>query len=215
MNELQTALKKLWNVFSTVLFIIIIVIGGGVIFHNVYYTPVIIVGSSMEPTLRDQEFGIMDMTDFALDNIRRFQILIIKPKKEIDQYIIKRVIGLPGETVLLTTHEGQMGSLFINDTYFPQTFIPYEGFQSLTCLNPNAIACDVAITLDENSYFMLGDNRGSSKDSRFDGPFQFSQIKGVLFAIEGTCSDSGVNTETGADLASCSNRQFMFPRFFL
>jgi signal peptidase I len=215
MNELQTALKKLWTFLSTAFFIIIIVLGGGVIFHNVYYTPVKIVGASMEPTIRDQEFGIMDRTDFALDNIRRFQILIIKPIKNINQYIIKRVIGLPGEKVLLTTHEGQSGSLFINDNYLPQTFIPYEGYQSLTCLNSNAIACNVAITLDEYSYFVLGDNRGSSFDSRIKGPYQFSQIEGVLFAIEGTCSDSGLTTETGADLSSCSNRQFTFPRFFL
>lgn len=215
MNELQTALKKLWTVISTILFIIVIVIGGGVIFHNVYYTPVKIVGASMEPTLKDQEFGIMDTTDFALDNIKRFQILIIQPNPNLDRYIIKRVVGLPGEKVLLTNHEGQLGSLFINDIYQPQTFIPYEGYQNLTCLNANAIGCQIPITLGSQSYFVLGDNRGSSFDSRIEGPFQFSQIVGVLFAIEGTCSDNRLTTDVGADLSSCSQRQFTFPRFYL
>jgi signal peptidase I len=215
MNELHTALKKLWTLVSSVIFIIIIVIGGGIIFHNVYYTPVKIVGGSMEPTLRDQEFGIMDTTDFALENIRRFQILIIKPQENLDRYIIKRVVALPGETIVLANHEGQAGSLFINDGYLAQSFIPYAGYQQLTCSNSNALACDVAITLDETSYFVLGDNRGSSFDSRMIGSIQYDQIVGVLFAIEGTCSDDGNLSETGADLSSCSLRQFTFPRFYI
>lgn len=214
MNEINTAFKKISTFLSSVFFVLLILVGGGIIFHNVYFTPVKIVGSSMEPNLQNQQFGIMDTSTLAKDGIDRFDVIIIQQYPNIDRYIIKRVIGLPGEEVLLKTNDGLLGQLFIDGAFVDQTFIDYQGYENVTCAQPNAIGCTVAITLEVGEYFVMGDNRGASYDSRVIGPIAIQQIIGVLFAIEGHCEEGTSASESGVDLSSCAQRIYQWPQFF-
>ena len=77
MKSLPTWMKKTIAIFSQLLFVFLILVGGFVIFHNIYFTPIKIVGSSMEPTLRNQEFGVMDQSEGALNGLQRFDIVIV------------------------------------------------------------------------------------------------------------------------------------------
>lgn len=214
MKDITIAFKKISTFLSSVFFVLLILLGGGIIFHNVYFTPVKIVGSSMEPNLQNQQFGIMDTSTLAKDGINRFDVIIIQQYPNIDRYIIKRVIGLPGEEVLLNTHEGLLGQLFIDGSFVDQSFIAYEDYEEVTCAQPNAIGCAVAITLEDGQYFVMGDNRGASYDSRVIGPIESAQIIGVLFAIEGHCAEGTSTSDGGVDLSSCANRVYQWPRFF-
>jgi hypothetical protein len=92
-----------------------------------------------------------------------------------------------------------------------QPFIPIVGYQDRTCSNVNAKGC-TPITLDEQSYFVLGDNRGFSEDSRIFGPIPRKQVIGQLFAIEGVCQG---NTNTfSEDPDTCGTRQYFWPRIY-
>ena len=200
-------MKKTLAILSQLLFVFLILVGGFVIFHNLYFTPIKIVGSSMEPTLSNQEFGVMDQSERALNGLQRFDIVIVKQNPSLDRYLIKRVIGMPGETLVFDN----LGNLTINNEPVDQPFIPIVGYQDRTCSNVNVIGC-TPITLDEQSYFLLGDNRGSSTDSRIFGPIPRKQVIGQLFAIEGVCQG---NTNTfSEDPDTCGTRQYFWPRIY-
>ncbi len=208
MKYLPTWLKKFIAIFSQLLFIVLILIGGLVIFHNFYFTPIKIVGSSMEPTLVNQEFGVMDQNPDTLDGLQRFDIVIVKQNPTIDRYLIKRLIGLPGETIALESD----GSLYVNGERIEQNFLPETGYQERTCTNMSAIGC-VPLTLDDESYFVMGDNRGFSTDSRVFGPILKDQLIGKLFAIEGICQGQ-TNSSANDDPDTCGMRQYFWPRIY-
>jgi len=71
--------RRVFNAIFHTFFIIFIITGGLVIFHNVYFTPVKIVGRSMEPTLQDAEFGVMDTNQWRLEDVERFDIVLSQP----------------------------------------------------------------------------------------------------------------------------------------
>lgn len=208
MNYLPTWTKKTIAIVSQLGFIFLILVGGFVIFHNLYFTPIKIVGSSMEPTLTNQEFGVMDQSEGALSRLQRFDIVIVKQNPSIDRYLIKRIIGLPGETLVFD----QVGQLTINQEPIEQPFIPEVGYQDQTCTNINAQGC-TPITLDAESYFVMGDNRGFSTDSRFFGPIGREQLIGQLFAIEGRC-EGNTTSASNEDPDSCGTRQYFWPRIY-
>lgn len=208
MKYLPSWLKKLISVLSQLLFIVLILTGGLVIFHNFYFTPIKIVGSSMEPTLVNQEFGVMDQNPQTLKSLDRFDIVIVKQNPTVDRYLIKRLIGLPGETIALQ----EDGTLLVNGLIVDQPFLPEVGYQERTCSNANAIGC-IPLTLDDESYFVMGDNRGFSTDSRVFGPIQTDQLIGKLFAIEGICQGH-TTTSANDDPDTCGTRQYFWPRIF-
>jgi len=202
--------RRVFNAIFHTFFIIFIITGGLVIFHNVYFTPVKIVGRSMEPTLQDAEFGVMDTNKWRLEDVERFDIVIIQPSATIDKFIIKRVIGLPGEKIVFDGN----GELYVDDRHIDQDFLPVDPYRLDTCRNASSIGCYTPITLTSAQYFAMGDNRGNSYDSRALGPFDATQIVGVLFSIEGVCENGAGSSEAGVMLQSCAVRGYQLPRFY-
>lgn len=207
MKTLPVPIKKLYALVSQVFFIVLIVIGSTVIFHNVYYTPVKIVGASMEPTLFNQEFGIMDAHEPALNTLSRFDIVVIQQYEDVNRYIIKRVIGLPGETLAFDSD----GVLSIDDEIVLQPFID-EDLQKQTCYAPTMYGCQESILIGKDQYYVMGDNRGASLDSRVLGYFTRTQFVGKLIAIEGICTGTTTEPLNGSN---CPSRSYEIPRFYL
>ncbi len=114
-------------------------------------------GSSMEDTLSDGDNLIVEKISYRFSDPKRFDIIIFPYKYSSEPaYYIKRIIGLPGETVYID----EEGNIFINDELLE------ENYGLATILNPGRAA--VPITLGEDEYFVMGDNRNGSEDSRFD-----------------------------------------------
>lgn len=136
-------------------YIIIIVV---VVFVRTFIvTPVRVNGSSMAPTLKGGEIMLLN----KLGNIERFDIVVLKIEEEQDN-LIKRVIGLPGETVEIKDNKIYINEKILEDKYG-------EG-----------ITYNIdKITLKEDEYFVLGDNRMISLDSRVFGTIKASEIKGT------------------------------------
>lgn len=129
-------------------------------------TPVRVSGSSMANTLKNGEILLLNKFEYRFSDIKRFDIVVVKAHGE---RIIKRVIGLPGETL-----KYENGILYINDKMIEENYLDevtkdfiYEG------------------KIPDECYFVMGDNRDDSLDSRYFGCFPKKDILGhasfVLF----------------------------------
>lgn len=141
---------------------------------QVLVRPVQVVGHSMDPTLQDQSYGFSNVLGTKLGHLDRFDIVIVYVEEK-DEYLVKRIIGMPGETV---SYQG--GQLYINGNAVAEPFLDTEyaaSYPEGTFMN------DIdPITLGEDEYYCLGDNRPHSTDSRYYGPFHKKDI-----AAKGLC----------------------------
>ncbi|MBR2067883.1 MAG: signal peptidase I [Solobacterium sp.] len=135
--------------------------------------PVKVKGSSMYPTLEDAEIGFSNLIGMKLNHLKRFDIVIIHLADR-DEYLVKRLIGMPGDTI-----EVNQDVLYINGEPVKETYLDEEYKASEGPIFTGDIA---ELTLGENEYYCLGDNRPHSTDSRVYGPFQKEQIisKGIF-----------------------------------
>ena len=134
------------------------------------FEPVRVDGSSMLNTLTDSEFMIATKFDYLLGDPERFDIVICNyPNTSDGMYRVKRVIGMPGETMEL-----RAGELYIDGQHMEQNF---DMTENETYFGP--------YTVPEGHYFVLGDNRNNSKDSRsvMVGPLERDMIKGHVRAV--------------------------------
>ncbi len=123
------------------------------------FIPCVVNGTSMVPTYREGEYGYSFILTRKL-GISRFDTAVIRVDSDSkDKLLVKRVIGMPGETI-----EYMDNRLYVNGAYIEEPFLS------------DVTTGDLKVTLQENEYYCLGDNRNVSRDSRFYGPFDKKQI---------------------------------------
>ncbi len=137
-------------------YIVIVVVV--VLIRTFIITPVRVDGDSMKNTLKNGDILLL----YKLSSINRFDIIVLDEEKD-NEKIIKRVIGMPGETIAI-----KKGKIYINDKVIDDEYAYGE-----TSDYNN-------VTLRDNEYFILGDNRLISKDSRYFGPIKENEIKGKI-----------------------------------
>ncbi len=137
-------------------YIVIVVVV--VLIRTFIITPVRVDGDSMKNTLKNGDILLL----YKLGSINRLDIIVLDEEKD-NEKIIKRVIGLPGETVAI-----KKGKIYINDKVIDDEYAYGE-------------TSDYdKVTLEDDEYFILGDNRLISKDSRYFGPIKENEIKGKI-----------------------------------
>nr|WP_330368863.1 signal peptidase I [Butyrivibrio sp. FC2001] len=141
------------NAGSTIITIIIVVIATWC-FMKFVAQRTDVDGESMMYTLHDRDVLMADKITYRFSDPKRFDIVIFPYPQDPSEYFIKRVIGLPGETVQIDYN----GNIYINGE------ILEEHFGAEIIQNPGRAA--EPITLGEDEYFVMGDNRNYSMDSR-------------------------------------------------
>ena len=106
-------------------------------------------GRSMEPTLHTSEWLWTDKLGYELGSIKRGDIVVLKYHETKDKYV-KRVIGLPGDTIEVKNHAVYVNGARLAEPYVKEA--PYSDFKEMT--------------IPDHSYFVMGDNRNASDDSR-------------------------------------------------
>lgn len=133
------------------------------------FKPFYVKGASMEPNFYEKEYLIIDELSYRFREPQRGEVVVFRYPENPREYFLKRIIGLPGETikissgkVLLYNNEHPEG-VVINETYLPKN-LKTEGRRT--------------IVLNDSQYFVLGDNRSNSYDSRRFGPIDRDLIVG-------------------------------------
>ena len=148
-------MKKIWNSIKDYVYIVLIV----VLIRTFLITPAAVSGSSMEDTLKSHDLVIINKLVYRIKDIERFDIVVVKNEEDKDK-IIKRIIGLPNETI-----EYKNNKLYIN------------GEEVKTKIEIKDIV-DFKVETKDDEYFVLVDNRSISKDSRILGNFNKKDIVG-------------------------------------
>lgn len=127
-------------------------------------SPIQVNGDSMYATLKSGDIMLLNKLEYKFSEIERFDIVVINYD---NKHLIKRVIGLPGETI-----EIKDGNLYINDILTEEYY-----------LDPSTITKDFKLEgkIPEGYYFVMGDNREISLDSRALGVFSKNKIEGKAF----------------------------------
>ena len=127
----------------------------------------------MANTLHDEDVALVNAIGVNEKNIKRFDV-VVAYSEELDEKIIKRVVGLPGETIAF-----ENDVLYVDEKEVKQDFLDsYFVEQSCITYNTENFTEDFQITLGEDEYFLMGDNRLASTDSRVLGPFSIDDILG-------------------------------------
>ncbi|MDE1924699.1 MAG: signal peptidase I [Patescibacteria group bacterium] len=132
--------------------------------------PFIVSGASMVPTFETGQYLIVDELSYHFEAPQRGDVIIFRYPKDPSQFFIKRIIGLPGETVKI-----QNGGVYVTTTAgaiirLPEPYVVNVGN-----------GADQTTVLDQNSYFVMGDNRPESSDSRYWGTVPKANIIGRAF----------------------------------
>ncbi len=141
------------EILSTSIYILVVLV---ITFLIVKYVAVRteVIGPSMEPTLHSEDNLIVEKVSYRFHQPERFDVVVFPFRYAERTYYIKRIIGLPGETVQID----EDGNIYINGE------ILKENYGKEVIKNPGLAA--EPILLGQNEYFVLGDNRNDSADSR-------------------------------------------------
>lgn len=166
----DTLSKGMSEVISLILYIAVALV---ITFLLIKYVGqrTVVDGQSMEPTLYNNDNLIVDKISYRFKDPERFDIIVFPYQYKDDTYYIKRIIGLPGETVQIDTE----GNIYIDGEILEESY----GKEIIK----DPVLAAQPITLGDDEYFVLGDNRNHSGDSRFAdvGNVKRSQIIGRAF----------------------------------
>lgn len=124
-------------------------------------------GASMEPTLHDRERLIANKISYRFESPERNEIIIFKPPIGIKRNYIKRIIGISGDKIEIVD-----GKIYVNDQALEEPYVKYRSYEDMP---PTIIPAD--------SFFVLGDNRPNSSDSRYWGFVPRKNVVGKAWVV--------------------------------
>ena len=148
---------------------LLIALGVSVFIIVFLYQPVKVEGTSMMPNLSDQERIFINKFVYHWGAVERGDVVVFKYPRDPSKSYIKRVIGLPGDKVQIDEGRVYVNGVLLNESYVPQQYADERSYEE--------------ITVPANSFFLLGDHRNLSNDSRDFGPVHDGYIYGkAVFA---------------------------------
>jgi len=160
---MRETLSFFWEITKIVIIALAIVIP----IRYFIFQPFLVKGHSMEPNFEAGDYLIVEEVSYRFRDPHRGEVIVFRYPQNPSKRYIKRIIGLPGETV-----EVRDGNIFLNNNLLSE-----ENYLQALLRTPG----NILITLNENEYFVLGDNRFASYDSRRWGALPGEDIIGRAF----------------------------------
>lgn len=165
----QGTLSKVALFFLELIKIAVLAVISIVVIRHFLFKPFYVKGQSMEPTFQERDYLIVDELSYRFREPKRGEVIVFRAPSGADDYL-KRIVGLPGERVKV---EGNKIIIF-NDDY-PQGKVMHEAY--LTEDTPGSST----VTLGDEQYYVLGDNRDASYDSRRFGAVDADMVVGRVW----------------------------------
>jgi signal peptidase I len=157
---------------------IAVAVGASVLIVLFLYQPVKVEGTSMLPRLEDRDRLFINKFVYRFESIQRGDVVVFHYPRDPAKSYIKRVIALPGDRLRI-----ERGEVYLNGRHLPELYVPDE-FRDMKSM-PETI-------IPEEAYFMMGDHRSISSDSREFGPVDRDLIYGKAVFIYWPTKDAGV-----------------------
>lgn len=125
--------------------------------------PKLVKGESMEPTLNNYDVVIAEKISLYKNELTRGEVIVFDARPVENELFIKRIIGLPGDTVEINN-----GGVYVNNKKLAESYLKPYTYTEM----------EMKVTVPEGKIFVLGDNRKVSNDSRYIGPIEIKKIKG-------------------------------------
>lgn len=158
MNAENSLSREIWEWVKAIVF----AVGMALIIRILLFTPIVVDGESMKPTLEDGERLIVNKVVYLLGEPERGDIIVFQAAPGKDW--IKRVIGKPGDLI-----EVQDGKLYINGELYPEPYLDQNSDYRME---------NIKVKVPENELFVMGDNRPNSRDSRSIGTIPIDSVVG-------------------------------------
>jgi len=163
-------MRKFFNFIWDIIKIVVIALAIVAPIRYFLFQPFFVSGQSMEPNFKNGDYLIIDEISYRFELIKRGDVVVFRYPLDPSQRFIKRVVGLPGETVeikdekIIISKNGE--SWILDEKYIPES---------------NKTVGQTKTELGSKEYFVMGDNREFSYDSRKFGPLPFDKIIGKVF----------------------------------
>ncbi len=178
----------IWDLVKILIIALIIIIP----FRRYVAEPFVVSGSSMLPNFHNHDYLIVDRFSYIAGNPQRGDVIVLLYPKDVSQFFIKRIIGLPGETVCFNKYcntDGQPdGHVYIVNAQHPEA---WQLSESYLPSNTETSSSPAPVHLASGQYFVLGDNRTGSSDSRVWGILPSDDIVGKVWVKIYPFSDFG------------------------
>lgn len=166
--EFKTAAKNIYEIFKTIAVMFLLAF----LIRTYLIQTFVVEGRSMEPNFHDGEYLLIDKISYRFRPPQRGDVVVFISPDDGKLHFIKRVIGLPGEQIEITQN-----SIFINQRKLAELYLN-RGEQTLI---ENNFLADFKTVIGQDEYFVLGDNRQNSKDSRSIGLIPKKNVTGRAF----------------------------------
>lgn len=167
------SLKSVFGVFWDFIEAIVFALAIFVVVYLFLFQPNQVKGSSMYPTFKDGQYIFTDKISYRLGTPKRGDVVVFKSPQNSDVDFIKRIIGLPGETVSVRNGKVYINDQVLDESNYLSTDV-YTGPESYLSENQE-------LRIPEGKYFVMGDNRPHSSDSRDFGPVAPGEFVGKVF----------------------------------
>lgn len=159
-RTVRNSLEFLWEVLKVVIVVFAIIIP----VRHYLIKPFYVRGASMEPNFHDYEYLVVDELSYRLREPARGEVVVLKDPLDPSQYFIKRIVGLPGEHIVVRDGAVRINGKKLDETQYLDSAVRTTGHDD--------------VTLQEDEYYLMGDNRPASLDSRVFGPLKKDEFVG-------------------------------------
>lgn len=181
-EQKPTVKSFLWELIRVILLAFVIMVA----FRIFVAEPFVVSGSSMVPNFHNREYLVIDKMSYRFNQPERGDVIVFRYPKDTSQYFIKRIIGLPGEKVQIDNgkvkvfNQDHPDGVIIEEPYLPSNDITFGK--------------DEVVTLGTDEFFVLGDNRLASSDSRVWGILPLHDFIGKVWLRAFPLNEFGLPT---------------------